>query len=127
MTEVGWSSTTAAPRPGNDPRGNGHAAPRPAGVDRYDVEPLGESYRRFRWIKPVDVEWARRCDRIMLEYGAIRGQLVYDSHREARGRALRLIRLWADLGLRSRSEVHAHVNRVEGGWAWAIQLARPGS
>jgi hypothetical protein len=103
------------------------AAPRPAEVDRYDVEPLGESYRRMRWIKPLDVEWAEYCDRIMLEHGAIRGQLVYDTRHKARWRARRLMGLWEDLGLHPRWEVREHINRAPGGYVWTIEyLGRGG-
>jgi hypothetical protein len=97
------------------------------GVDRYSVTSLGERYRRHRWIKPLDVEWAEYCDKIIREHGAIRGQIVYDTHGQARWRSRRLMNLWEDLGMHSRSELREHIDRVRGGFIWTIEyLGRGG-
>jgi hypothetical protein len=99
----------------------------PAEVDRYSVTPLDEGYRRYRWIKPLDAEWAQYCDRILREHGAVRGQLVYERHAQARWRARRLEKLWVDLGLHERWELREHIDKVRGGWIWTIEyLGRAG-
>jgi hypothetical protein len=115
----------AAPAPDHAPPGNG--APRRSEVDKYDVTPLGEGYRRHRWIKPLDAEWAEYCDRIMLEHGAVRGQLVYERREQARWRGRRLMRLWEDLGLHPRWELREHVDRVRGGFVWTIEYLGRGA
>jgi hypothetical protein len=125
MTEDGPSSRTASFKIEADRRAN--SGPVPRRVTEYDVAPLGESYRRHRWIRPSDIEWAERADRILMEHGAIRSVVAYGSWREARGRGLRLIALWSDLGLRPRSQLREDVVQVEGGFVWTIEYVGPGS
>jgi hypothetical protein len=108
-------AAAAPPAPASD------IAPAREEVDRYTVGPLGEGYRRHRWIKPLDAQWAEYCDRLMLEHGAVRGQLVYDTRYQARWRGRRLMRLWEDLGLHPRWELREHVDRARGGWVWTIE------
>lgn len=118
------SPPNSAPDPHHAPGANG--TPRPE-LDKYDVAPLGEGYRRLRWIKPLDAEWAEYCDRIMREHGAVRGQLVYRTRDQARWRARRLMALWEDLGLHPRWELREHIDKVRGGFVWTIEyLGRAG-
>jgi len=109
----------AVPDPDTSPAANG--TPRPVEVDKYTVRPLGDDYRRHRWIKPLDAQWADYSNRIMLEHGAVRGQLVYRTRDKARWRARRLIRLWDDLGMHERWELREHIDRAPGGWIWTIE------
>jgi hypothetical protein len=125
MTETGRSSTIAALRPSADRRGDGRAAPRT--VDEYDVVPLGEGYRRHRWVRSVDVEWAERADRILIQHGAVSGTVAYKNQQHARWHGRQLIALWNDLGLRPRSELREDVVQVTGGWVWTIEHLRPDS
>jgi len=121
------SASVVSVPPDQPPDGPSPERDEPAEVDRYSVEPLGESYRNYRWIKPLDVEWAQYCNRILIEHGALRSQYVYDSRYKARWRARYLMRLWGDLGIHARWELREHVDRFDGGFIWTIEyLGRAG-
>ena len=87
----------------------------------YDVEPPGEYYVRQRWIRPEDVEWAQMCDRILMEHGAVRGQLAYNTKRKAQWRAHKLIWLLNDLHIRPRWQLREHVSHVKAGYIWTVE------
>jgi hypothetical protein len=114
------SDTSVAP--------NANGTPHPVEIDKYDVHPMGEMYRRHRWIKPMDADWARYCDQMMSEHGSVRSSLVFDTRYKARARARKLEELWHNLGLRSRWEYREHVDRVKGGYIWTLEsLGRQGN
>ena len=85
------------------------------------VEPPGDTYTRQRWIRPGDIEWAQKCDRILIEHDAVRGLLVYPTRRKAQWRAQKLIGLLNDLHIRPRWQLREHTSPVEGGYLWTVE------
>jgi hypothetical protein len=84
-------------------------------------QPPGDTFVRGRWIPQHRVDWARACDRIMLEHGRVIGSRVYPKRHLARWRAQSLIRLLVELRMHERWEVTEHVGRRDGGWTWSVE------
>ena len=74
-----------------------------------------------RRISPERVEWARYCDQILVEHGAIRGIKVYPRRDQARWQGRSLMALLVELRLHDRSELRGHTDRVKGGWVWTVE------
>jgi hypothetical protein len=87
------------------------------------------SVARCRPIARARVEWARDADRILLEYGAVRGARVYAQRHQARWQARSLISLLVELRLHDRAELREHTDRLAGGWVWTVEYVgrRPAS
>jgi hypothetical protein len=69
------------------------------------------------------VEWARECNEILSEHGAVTGSIRYPVRHKARWRAQALIRLLVELRMRERWEVAEHTEEVRPGeYAWTVEL-----
>ena len=91
------------------------------------VEPPDAIYVRQRWIPKAKRDWVIDCDRIMLEYGSVQGQVVYNNRNTARWHAQALIRLMVELRLHGRDELREHTERSGNGYVWSIEyLGRNG-
>jgi hypothetical protein len=89
--------------------------PRPA------VQPPDSYYARQRWIPKHKADWARECDSILMEHGAVTGTVAYEHRYQARWRAQRLIKLMEDLGIHQRWELAEHTERRADGYAWSVE------
>jgi len=88
---------------------------------RPTVEPPDATYTRQRWVPQYKIDWARDCDRVLMEHGAVNGTAVYEHRYQARWRAQRLIKLFQDLGMHERWELAEHTERRADGWAWSVE------
>lgn len=79
------------------------------------------TYTRQRWIPARTVDWVHEADGILLEHGAVVGQVVLPRRHQARWRAQRLIKLMVDLRLHERWELKEHTERRPGGWGWSVE------
>lgn len=87
-------------------------------------QPPDATYVRQRWISRGNVEWAKQCDRLLAEFGAVRGTVIYERRHSARWRARKLISYLVDLGLRQRWQLREHTERHEGGYTWSVELLK---
>lgn len=92
-----------------------------APTPRPEVEPPDATYTRQRWIPRYKVDWAKDCDRILMEHGAVSGTQVYTKRYQARHRAQYLMKLWVDLGMHMPWELAEHTERRADGWAWSVE------
>lgn len=97
------------------------AAPGPS-----DIEPPDDVMVNRRWIGKHRVGWARECNRIMLDNGAVAGATVYQARHRARWRARALIALMVDLEMHPRWQLREHTDRKDGGWVWTVEYLRKG-
>lgn len=87
--------------------------------------PEGDAERvRLRWISRENVEWTRQCDRLLTDYGAVRGTVIYERRDAARWRARKLIGYLMALGLRERWQLREHAERHQGGYTWSVELLK---
>ena len=77
-----------------------------------------------RWIPHHRAEWARDCNRILLEHGAVTGSTIYRERHQARWGARYLIGLLVELDMHPRPALREHTDRKDGGWAWTIEYVR---
>jgi hypothetical protein len=77
--------------------------------------------QRRRPISQERVDWARYCDQILDEHGAVTGSHAYPERHQARWRARTLISLMVELRLRDRAELREHTDRRDGGWVWTVE------
>jgi integrase/recombinase XerC/integrase/recombinase XerD len=77
--------------------------------------------KRCRRVSPERLEWARYCDQVLVEHGAVRGSLAYPERYQARWKGRSLMSLLVQLGARDRSELRGHTDRVRGGWVWTVE------
>jgi hypothetical protein len=89
--------------------------PRPA------VDPPDAVYTRQRWIPQYKVQWAKECDQILMEHGAVVGNKVYEYRYQARHRAQYLMKMFESLGMHYRWELKEHTERRSDGWAWSVE------
>lgn len=83
------------------------------------------TFVRRRWVANRRVAWARECDAILLEHGAVTGSTIYPERHHARWRAQSLIKLMVRLDMHERWELREHTDKTEGGWIWTVEyLAR---
>jgi hypothetical protein len=68
------------------------------------LQPPGDTYVRTHWISEHRVEWARECDRIMMEHGRVFGSRVYRKRR-----------------VHERWELAEHADLRDGGWTWSVE------
>lgn len=73
-----------------------------------------------RWVKAQDREWAEDCNRIMMEYGSVHGETIYNVRHKARQRARRLIDLMVSLRMHARWELVEHTEHKQGGYEWSV-------
>ena len=85
------------------------------------VEPPNAIYTRQRYIRLDVVEWVEKCDRILMDHGLVRGQMVYEKRKTARNRAERLIRYMVELRMHERWQLTEHTDRKDGGYVWAVE------
>jgi len=85
------------------------------------VEAPDAVYVRQRYIRREIVDWVQECDRILMDYGIVAGQLVYDKRKTARNRAERLIRYLVELRLREKWQLVEHTERKDGGYVWSVE------
>jgi hypothetical protein len=76
-------------------------------------------------LTPLNAEWAKRADWILLEYGAVCGADVYRARWQARYRALKAIGLMVRFGLHPRESLREPTDRVDGGWVWTVEYVPP--
>jgi hypothetical protein len=74
-----------------------------------------------RRISPERVAWARYCDQVLVEHGAVRGTMVYSERHRARWQGRALVSLLVELQLHDRSELRGHTDRVKDGWIWTVE------
>lgn len=86
-----------------------------------EVDPPDDDFLRRRWVRHADKEWAKSCNRILVEHGAIVGRTIYEKRDHARWRARRLINLLVELDLHHRWELREHVDRKQGGYFWTVE------
>jgi hypothetical protein len=84
------------------------------------MSPPDAVYVRQRWIPQRIVDWVEDTDKILVEYGAVRGTVRY-SKRSARWHAQKLIRYMVALDLHERWELGEHVERRGDGWLWFVE------
>ena len=87
-------------------------------------EPPDATFTRARWIPRRRVEWARECEALMIEHGAVSGSVVYTHRHQARWRAQYLIRLMTELHMHERWELKEHTDQKDGGWVWTVEYLR---
>lgn len=75
--------------------------------------------RSRRWMPAGRVEWARSCDRVLVEHGTVSGSRAYRERHRARWRARYLIQLLAELELHERWELAEH--RRDDCFSWSVQ------
>lgn len=85
------------------------------------IKPPDDVYIRQRWISSRRASWARDCDRILTEHGAVHGDLLFDKRYQARWRAQSLMKLLVGLRLRERWELSEHVEKTPGGYKWSVE------
>lgn len=89
------------------------------------TEPPDATFVRRRWVPRHRAEWARGCDQILLEYGAVTGTTIYPERHQARWGARYLIQLLVELDMHPRPELREHTDRKDGGWVWTVEYVRP--
>jgi hypothetical protein len=77
--------------------------------------------RPHRQISEERAEWARYCDQILVEHGAIRGSRIYQTRHQARWQGRSLMSLLVALQLHDRPELRGHTDRVKAGWVWTVE------
>jgi hypothetical protein len=81
----------------------------------------GDAFVKRRWVSHHKAEYARQCDKILLEHGGVYGTATYRHRHQARWRARYLIDLMVELDMHPRWELREHTERRGGGWGWAIE------
>jgi len=89
-----------------------------------ELGPPGAVFTSQRWYPQATIEWVRQADQILLEHGAVAGQVLVEHRHQARHRAQRLIRLMVELRLHERWELSEHTERSQGGWIWSVLRRR---
>jgi hypothetical protein len=84
-------------------------------------QPPGDTFVKRRWVPHHKAEYARECDEILLEHGAVYGTVAYRHRHQARWRAQSLIKLMVELDMHPRWELREHTECVDGGWRWSIE------
>jgi hypothetical protein len=79
------------------------------------------TFVKRRWIAHHKAEYARECDEIMREHGAVTGSIAYPQRHQARWRAQYLIKLLVELEMHPRWELREHTDRSGGGWRWTVE------
>jgi hypothetical protein len=90
-----------------------------------EMSPPDAIYVRQRWIPQRVVDWVEDTDKILVEYGAVRGTVRY-SHRSARWHAQKLIRYMVALDLHERWELSEHVEPRGDGYLWFVEYCGNG-
>jgi hypothetical protein len=89
-------------------------------------EPPDATFVKRRWIAHHWADWARQCDQMIREYGAVTGSIRYEKRHQARWQARHLMNLLDDLGIRPRYQLREHVDRQGGGYRWTVEHVPPG-
>lgn len=86
-----------------------------------EPEPPDDVLIPARWVSPVDRAWVERSNRIMTEYGVVRGTRTYERYSRAKYQAVKLRTLMDRLGLHPSWQLITHVERHENGWRWYLE------
>jgi hypothetical protein len=91
------------------------------GTEVEDTRPPDAVYVRQRWIPQHKIQWAKQCDRILLDYGGIVGKRTYPKQHLARYAARRLRELLINLEMHEPWQLKEHVNPGPDGWTWSLE------
>jgi hypothetical protein len=91
-----------------------------------DPRPPEAAWVRQRAIPAYRVEWAMKCNEILMQYGAVNGSKVYSHRHLARWRAASLIRVLVELRVHERWQLAEHVTRGPRGqgYVWSVEYIR---